>query len=121
MDYAFSKEQLYRKERFYIKALETNNPRKGFNRTSGDFCEGCNIIILDKKFNYISTASSYEEILNKGYTPHLSVIIHVCKGRRGASYGYIFIYEEDYLEMNKKGIEPKGYRTYLYNKYNKKR
>ena len=81
MDYAFSKEELYRKERFYIKVLETNNPKKGFNRTSGDFCKGCNITILDKKFNYIATASSYEEILKT----HLSDIIHVCKGRRGAS------------------------------------
>lgn len=45
MDYAFSKEELYIKERFYIKVLETNNPKKGFNRISGDFCQGCNIVI----------------------------------------------------------------------------
>lgn len=28
--------------------------------------------------------------------------------RRGASYGYIFYYKDDYLEMKEKVIEPKA-------------
>lgn len=124
MDYAFSKEELYRKERFYIKVLETNNPKKGFNKTPGDYCNNgkdYRIAILDKKYNYIETVLSYEEIINKGYTPHQSAIINVCHGRRGASYGYIFYYEEDYIKMIERCIESKDFRGYLYNKYNKKK
>lgn len=123
-DYAFSRAELYTKERFYIQMFEATNPAKGYNKSKGDYCNDtndCRIVILDKKFNYIATASSYSEIIRKGYTPHESAIINVCRGRRGASYGYIFYYEEDYLEMLKKDIEPKDYRSYLYNKYNNKK
>lgn len=121
MDIAFSRRELDLKERFYINALESNNPKKGYNKTSGGGLSTSNIVVLNKNYQYIDTCAGYEEIIEKGYTKNISGILNVCKGRRGASYKHIFYYEEDLLEMKRKNIEEGDYRDFLFYKYASKK
>lgn len=120
MDIAFSKRELDLKERFYISALECNNPKKGYNKNGGGGLSTEQIVVLDKGYNFVEVASGYDEIIAKGYTRHLSAICNVCRGRRGSSLGYRFYTEEDYLIMKKKGVENEDFRSFLFNKYYKK-
>lgn len=98
-----TQEEANEKEKYYISLYDTINNGYNISIGGGNFYknDGVKIVKLDYNFNLIST---YNSIIDAENDTHIKsqAIIMVCKHKRKSSGGYIWMYSDEYNEINQK-------------------